>query len=260
MAKEKLETTNKLIISNAWKDEDKAKEILKSLEAISDEEIMRAWEEIEKSQKKLENPQELKDFREAWKEKMEGISGENKEKIIKSVEQIPVKVEIDSDGTRLIEFKLWNKIYKILDPRLENYTDYKYGFTLTHINRECVKLWWMRWDDVDLWKNEKLKEYVKEKQGEWLHIPKIEEMKSILQELWKEASLSAEKDQIAMLIYLTGMDWIYWLSMWDNKKSGSKVSRSWLYCHNYTYWFCFYDIDFMFASLCMIACEEGSGL
>ena len=103
MAKEKLETTNKLIISNAWKDEDKAKEILKSLEAISDEEIMRAWEEIEKSQKKLENPQELKDFREAWKEKMEGISGENKEKIIKSVEQIPVKVEIDSDGTRLIE-------------------------------------------------------------------------------------------------------------------------------------------------------------
>jgi hypothetical protein len=36
---------------------------------------------------------------------------------------------------------------------------------------------------VNDWKNQKLKEYVKERQSEKFHIPKIEEVRSLLNEL-----------------------------------------------------------------------------
>ena len=69
MPKKILETTNKLIIPSAWKYGDKAEEIFKSLEAIQDEEIMKAWQEMERYQKEFKISQELRDFRESWKEK-----------------------------------------------------------------------------------------------------------------------------------------------------------------------------------------------
>jgi hypothetical protein len=39
----------------------------------------------------------LKEYREKWKEKIENISDESKEKIIKAAENIEVKVNVDSD-------------------------------------------------------------------------------------------------------------------------------------------------------------------
>lgn len=211
--------------------------------------------------KTLEVPQKLKDFREKWEEWINDIDNASKEKIIKAVENIPVKVETESDGSRLIEFKLWNKTYKILDPRLENHTDDKYRYTpdynsITHINHDYVRLWWMRWDDVENWENKKLKEYVKEKQWEWLHIAKIEEMKAILNELWKEANLKDVSDKIAMLMYLTWMDWWYRLSMWDHEYSNSQAdSRSVLECNGDYRNFYFDILGSNYASLCMIACQ-----
>ena len=206
----------------------------------------------------LDIPEELKEYREKWKEKIKNISDESKEKIIKAAENIEVKVNVDSDWSRLIEFKLRGKTCKILDPRLEDHTDDEYRTpvnysSITEIDRDYVKLWWMEWDNVDEWENEKLKAYVKKKESEWLHIPKIEEMKTLLRELWKQANLSEAKDQIAMLMYLTWMEWDYWLSMWDYKKSWSENSRSLLDCRDaYRY----FDDDGLYnsyASLCMIA-------
>ena len=72
-------------------------------------EASREMEEAEKRQeeeKGWEIPQELENFRESWKEKIKNIGDESKEKIIKAAENIPVKVEIDGDGSRLIELKL----------------------------------------------------------------------------------------------------------------------------------------------------------
>lgn len=60
MTKETLETTNKLIIPNRWKD-DKSQEILESLEWISDEEIMEAWEEFEKAKKESYDQEQWND-------------------------------------------------------------------------------------------------------------------------------------------------------------------------------------------------------
>ena len=194
-------------------------------------------------------PEELKEYREKWKEKIENISDESKEKIIKAAENIEVKVDVDSDWSRLVEFKLRGKTCKILDPRLEDHTDdeYRGNCEYTCVTRDEVKLWWMKWDNVDEWENEKLKAYVKKKESEWLHIPKIEEMEDLLGELWKQSDLTDQKDQIAMLMYLTGIYWDYWLSM------ETENSRSGLCCTaDYRYFYCRDDYSF-YASLCMIA-------
>ena len=64
----------------------------------------------------------------------------------------------------------------------------------------------MQLDNVDDWENKKLADYVKEKQKELLHIPSENEMKKLLAELGKQINSDELSDQIAMLMYLTGMD------------------------------------------------------
>lgn len=230
--------------------------------AYEDAQIAHRWEVEQKITENSENkenseiPQDLKDFREAWEERIIG----SKEKIIKTAENIPVKVETESDGSRLIEFKLWNKTYKILDPKLKTHSDDEYKCnsnydSINHID-DTMSLRWMRWDDVEKWENKKLKEYVKEKQWEWLHIAKIEEMRDLLNELWKEANLKDESDKIAMLMYLTWMDWWYRLSMWNHKHSNSQESsRSVLGCTGDNRDFGCNSHAYSGASLCMIACK-----
>lgn len=159
----------------------------------------------------------------------------------------------------MIEFKLWNKTYKILNPELKTHTQPEYysiaGRCFVRRTRQEVKLWWMRWDNVKRRKNKELSKYVQQKEAQWLHIAKIEEIKTLLYELWKEADLDEEADQIAMLMYLTWMDWIYWLCMWDNESSGSKSSRSALRCSAYYRRFSYYEDGFCSSDLCMIAYE-----
>lgn len=179
-------------------------------------------------------PQGLKEYRWAWEENMD-LDQNKKERIKNEVEKIPVRLDVDSDGSRLVEFQLNNKTYKILDPKLNNHTDDGYGIhakynSITQIDKYFVTLRWMMWDNVNEWKNQKLKQYVKKKQKEWLHIPKIEEMKTLLEELWKTAWLTNEMDQVAMFMYLTWMDGSYWLATGDDKTSGNKNLRSRLDC------------------------------
>ena len=191
-----------------------------------------------------ECPQDLKDARELWEKEIRDISDESKEKIFKAAEKIPVKVEKDIDGNKLIEFSLNGKKYKILDPDLVANSDR--SFLLVDVAGHE----WMIWDDVEQWKNQKLKEYVKQKQLEWFHIPNIEEMKNLLDKLWNLANLHEEKDKIAMLMYLTGMNWAYWLSMSDKK------SRQILFSDTYnSTWFYDNGYESFYARLCMIACD-----
>ena len=229
--------------------------ILKNDESMMDN----AGEDDDSPEVESEISEELENYREAWKDKIKNIDDESKEKIIKAAENIKVNEKIDSDGSRLIEFKVWWKKWKILDPILNNHTDDEYRWagsysSINEITRNEVKLWWMKWDDVDNWQNKKLAKYVKQKQREWLHIAKIEEMKDLLGKLWAEAGLDKEDDQIAMLMYLTGMYWRYRLSMWDNKSSNSQGdSRSGLICCADSRLFAYFNYDGINASLCMIA-------
>ena len=212
----------------------------------------------EKLKESVEVSNWIKEFRKLWKEGIERTSDEHKEKIISAAENIKVDVEVDSDGSRLIKFKLWDKTYKILDPMIENHTDDEYSYSVgqSYGFKTEVCLWWMMWDNVDEWRNKKLKEYLKEKQREWLHIPKIEEMEGLLSELWGEADLSFKQDQIAMLMYLTGMAWWYWLSMWDDKRSWSEDTRSRITCSNkYREISWINDTDTISANLLMMSCN-----
>lgn len=204
-----------------------------------------------------EIPQDLKDYRQAWQEKIKNIISDVKEKITKAAEKIKVNVETEDDWSRLIEFELWWKKWKILDSKLNSHTnqgaDYvhhaDYYDSITNIKKDYVRFRWMKWDNVDNWKNKELANYVKEKQWEWLHIPSENEMKKLLAELGKEINSDELSYQVAMLMYLTGMDWRYWLSMRDSS------ARSALVCGDANRVFSCNDNGNHNASLCMIACE-----
>lgn len=98
MTKETLETTNKLTIPNWWQ-EDKSHEIFESLESISDEEIMEAWEEIENTQKQLDRQQELKDSDKKSNEEMNSISEESKRKVLEDTSEWDNELLKDKKGT-----------------------------------------------------------------------------------------------------------------------------------------------------------------
>ena len=214
----------------------------KALEWIQAKKEQGEREKMEENERKVtEVPQEIKDFREKWKYKISSIhtdlNDKIKNKIIEATNKIAPKIEIEPDWSRAIEIKIWWKEYKILDINMETHTDdeYRTNYWYIRMKKDEVELWWMRGDNVDTWKNQKLKEYVKEKQREWFHISKIEEMKDFLNELWKAAWLRKRRYKIAMLIYLTGMCGRYWLSMWDDEKSDSQAnSRSVLDCNDCT--------------------------
>ena len=247
MTNEILDTINKLIKPEDISISDDAviRQLSDNLQDITPEEVDGMCDEIEeakRNQKEKKNEeeqkkevalQELMDFRETWETEID-LDDSAIDLITKAAEDIPVKIEIESDWSRLVEFKLWDKTYKILDPKLKTHSDPEYfdntEYSFIGKRDEWVELWWMMWDVVDDWENQKLKEFVKQKKREWLHIPRIEEMEKLLKELWHFADLRDEEEEIAMLMYLTGLDWDFWLSMWDDMESGNEDSRTILIC------------------------------
>ena len=73
----------------------------------------------------------------------------------------------------------------------------------------------MKWDDIGKWKCVGAREFVNKYSD--MHLTGFEEIIALLTDLWKEASLTDESDKIAMLMYLTWMDWFYRLTMKDSK-------------------------------------------
>ena len=202
--------------------------------------------EMEEMKKRNEAKKMLKLYREELVKHMRGIDIVAKRKIIQAANNIPLTIE-KKDG-RLVEFKLWKRNYKLLDVSAN---------VVRGVWCEDIKIWWIMWDDVNNWENKELKEYVKKRQGKWLHVPKVEEMKELMNALWEEADLQDESDQIAMLMYLTGMYWHYWLSMWSASRSDPEwMSRCDLACQSVNRGFCHFHNDcILWAGLCMIACD-----
>ena len=240
-------------------------EIANALNQISEEdarEVDRGLKEsivkrVEQERMEKEIPQEIKDFRKKWEEEVERLDDETKNRIIEATNRIEPKIKIEPDGSRRIEMRIGWKEYRLLDVNTKTHTDTEYGasYEYSWMVRDQVKLWWMIWDNVDNRENKRLREYVKEKQKGWFRIPKIEEVRSFLNELWKEAGIKKEEDQIAMLMYLTGMYGWYWLSMKDYNVLDSQAnSRSRLLCFFISRLFS-PDSGLNFASLFMIACN-----
>lgn len=117
-----------------------------------------------KISKNFEISQKLKDFREKWKEKIKWIDDNTKERIINTSERIQVNENIESDWSRLIEFKLWSKLYRILDINLGRYVNSNFLASSEKVEMSIL-------DIPESGNNEKLNKYVKEKQRQWLYIP-----------------------------------------------------------------------------------------
>ena len=171
---------------------------------------MESRKEKEKEEKKMisKTKKMLDSYREKWEQYI-NISSKLKQKIIKSSENIPVKIEDNRDWSRMITIQLSWKIYQILLVQStysnsdDEYNDDEWGF-----DEE-----WMKWDNIDWWENGKLKRYVKKKMKDWLYVPTRGELKDMLKELWRQAGFDRIDAEIAMLMYLTGMDGDYFISM-----------------------------------------------
>ena len=201
-----------------------------------------------------EIPQELKDFREKWKQEID--LDENKKKaIIDAVNKIPHRAKIEKDGSRLVEFELWWKNYKCLDVNLREHSDEEYleSYKYNWQTNNGVKLWWMRWDDTKGRENRKLADYVdKQRATRKMEIRTLEFQRDLIYELWETAGLTEESDNIAMWMYLTWNCGFYWLSMWHSKSQAN--SRFRLACEAYRNFLWSYNDDRR-ASLCLIACS-----
>jgi hypothetical protein len=147
-------------------------------------------------------PQELKDFRKKWENEIQWITKVNKEKIIRAANKINVKVETENNWNRLVEFVLWDKLYKFYDFNIKlNQYQWKYEEFL-HSDR------WNPDDDDDFWWNMTRKEREKNSR-EWFHDPEMTKMNELFDELWKNAGLSNKSEKLWMFMYLTWMSWEY---------------------------------------------------
>lgn len=185
-------------------------------------------------------PQEIVDFRNEWLEKQQ-ISDEAKNKIVSATEKMDYKVEIDYKWERTVRFKLWNKIYKIVDLKLSDQHYFCNSDLNWYSKRKYYYVAWsnIKWNDVNNWDDKEVSEYVNLKMWEWFHMPSRWEIKSLLWELWKQANLHDYEEQFAMFIYLTWMLWEYrlqqedesgdmrWIITLNNKGWAKGISISW---------------------------------
>lgn len=161
----------------------------------------------------------LKKSRAEWKEKISGISNESKKNIIKASKKIPLKLTIENNWNRLIEFKLWDKLYKFYD----------FNIWLNQYQEEykefCKNKRWNPDDDDDFWPNRTYSE-IQKNEREWFQYPDITKINELLEELWKNAKLSNKSEELWMFMYLTWMSWEYILLDYDlNLKNDNRSIR-----------------------------------
>lgn len=163
-------------------------------------------------------PSELIEYRKMWEKNIGDIDEETKDKIIRASKEINVKVNEDEDGSRIITLKVWDNTYHILDSNLKNhsnawYTMHENSQSITNLDKDYALPEWI-WDPeyIGGWNNKKLATYVEKKESEWWEIPSLYTLYDhILPSLWQLANIGKTSDQMAMLMYLTGMDWSYYI-------------------------------------------------
>lgn len=153
-------------------------------------------EAVINTEKWCEKPGRLVESQKKFETEIHDIKRKSKKNIIDAEKEVKYnKIVENKDGSRFIEFELWDKTYKF------SYTSEEYP------------LWSMVWDNVEQWGDEDLKQYVKDEELKWVHMKNRGIMENRLQELWNYAGLDESSDQIAMLMYLTGASWPYAIGM-----------------------------------------------
>lgn len=264
-----MEIMNKIILPDKWNKQlwTIREDILESLKNISDKEIKAVWTELDEIDKKSfetsKVPVRLQSYRRNWLNWITNISQRSKNKIHKVAGNISHKVELCDDWSILSTIKIGDKTYKIIDVDLKAHTNKRYLYphplipnnpqTVYDYKRASVMLWWMLWDDIKNWKNEILREYALEQEKKWFKMVNVDEMRKFLKELWKKAKLSKEEDTMALLMYLTGMENIYWLCMQSN---WDPTTRDQIFLGKKTRAFTSWHSEYSWAGFFMMACEK----
>ena len=174
-------------------------------------------------------PDWLSEYRNLWKQKIRWISPEAKEKIIKAWESIKCEFDDLKNWWRMVTLmfgKHWSKMMFSefplnADNVLEEYSE-KEPNPVTWGESINVNLAWIKWPNLDNWEDYKVRSYIG---NYWM--PTIEWVRSTLYILWKYAGLYEEREQIALMMYLTGMEWTYWLEEWDATDLVSSKKYTW---------------------------------
>lgn len=231
--------SSNLIIPKKWDEKNKSQELLESLKSISDKDIQEMAEEIDlkddvketvEPNKAEENgwnldvwnngQQYLENYRKSWIDNIYWISDKSKSMIISKSKTIPLEIDIDNYDGKLIKFKIWYKTYKIFEPNWAKHLDDQFiknskRNLITNKERDYIDYDGIRKMQSaireEIWVYENLRKYVFRKERELsMYMPNEDDIKDLLWELWKHADLRNESDQIAMLMYLTWMEWCYW--------------------------------------------------
>lgn len=160
-------------------------------------------------------PERLSEYRSLREQRIRWVSPESKEKIKNAAENIKCEVEMYDNWARRVHLKFWKHwctdLYfteYLLDPEkvLWDYSENEPN-PITWGESINVNLAWIEWPDPDNWEDYKVRNYYQRRT-----MPTNEWMRSVLNILWNYAGLHEERDQIALMMYLTGMEWKYWLA------------------------------------------------
>lgn len=176
-------------------------------------------------------PDRLSEYRSLWKQKIRWVSPETKEKIIKAAENIKCEVKTLENWARDIHLQFWKhwwtNLYFTEYPLNSSNVLWKYAKKganpITWWYSTNVNLAWIEWPNPDDWEDYKIKEYLNYENK----IPTIEWIRSVFNILWNFVGLHEEREQIALMMYLTGMEWIYWLWEWEVEELFSSKEYSW---------------------------------
>lgn len=179
-------------------------------------------------------PEWLSEYRLLREQKIRWVSPEAKEKIKNAAENIKCEVELLENWAREVHLKFWKHWWTdlyfteyLLDSEkvLEEYAE-KEPNPITWGESINVNLAWIEWPNPDNWEDYKVRGYY----AWWKKQPKVptnEGVRSVLNILWNFAELHEERDQIALMMYLTGMEWTYWLEEWYETDLLSSKEYTW---------------------------------
>lgn len=158
----------------------------------------------------------LKKQRERREKEMNFLAVDVKKRIIETSKKIPMEVN-KVDWNTVFEISLWWKKYSIMDVNLNRHAGaYVEKRPLYKQHKRHGEI---EWHEINANLNEKnleFDEYLKSQEEKWFFMPSEDLIRSILWRLWEKANLDNESDEIAMLMYLIGIEWEYWLKSVEN--------------------------------------------
>lgn len=153
-----------------------------------------------------------------WKKRdkdIEGLSPESKEKITGSLSRIKIIWGKEVEGHN-ITIKMWDKTIDLHDWSFYNTLNWEYHVKIKNDWVDKTGVEWSERSYENSWVTELNHNTGYPSWKNDYYMLSIEDTKKFLKKLWDFAGLDDEKDQIAMLMALTGMYWNYRIPYWTS--------------------------------------------